>query len=168
MARAVLRLACRGPVVRLMARLGRRTEELSLCVACRLSSRPSAARRESRDPLARRRDSATAANSDGGINVGVDGPRRHRCARMRSLRSHTREPSMNEISRIGIDTSKNVFQLHGVDAVEQPVLRKKLRRRAVLPFFAKLAPTKIGLEACGGAHYWARELKALGHDPVLL
>jgi transposase len=75
---------------------------------------------------------------------------------------------MNEIIRIGMDTSKSVFQLHGVNAAEQPVLRKKLRRRAVLAFFAKLAPTKVGLEACGGAHYWARELKALGHDAVLL
>jgi transposase len=75
---------------------------------------------------------------------------------------------MSEIIRIGMDTSKTVFQLHGVDAVEQPVLRKKLRRRAVLAFFAKLAPTKVGLEACGGAHYWARELKALGHEAVLL
>ncbi|MFL5097730.1 MAG: IS110 family transposase [Xanthobacteraceae bacterium] len=75
---------------------------------------------------------------------------------------------MSEIIRIGMDTSKTVFQVHGVDAVEQPVLRKKLRRRAVLAFFAKLAPTKVGLEACGGAHYWARELKALGHEAVLL
>src|SRR5215218_9899653 len=78
-----------------------------------------------------------------GVHVGVDGPRRHRCARMRSLRSQTREPSMSEIIRIGMDTSKTVFQLHGVDAVEQPVLRRKLRRRAVLAFFAKLAPTKV-------------------------
>jgi transposase len=75
---------------------------------------------------------------------------------------------MDEIIRVGMDTSKSVFQLHGVNAAEQPVLRKKLRRRAVLPFFAKLAPTKIGIEACGGAHYWARELKALGHEAVLL
>ena len=75
---------------------------------------------------------------------------------------------MPEIIRIGLDTSKSVFQLHGVDAADRPVLRKKLRRRDVLPFFAKLAPTRIGMEACGGAHYWARELKALGHEAVLL
>jgi transposase len=75
---------------------------------------------------------------------------------------------VNEIIRIGIDTSKSVFQLHGVNAAEQPVLRKKLRRRDVLAFFAKLPPTKVGLEACGGAHYWARELRALGHGAVLL
>ena len=75
---------------------------------------------------------------------------------------------MTKIIRIGMDTSKSVFVLHGVDAAERPVLRKKLRRRQVLDFFAKLEPTKIGLEACGGAHYWARELRALGHEVVLL
>lgn len=75
---------------------------------------------------------------------------------------------MSKLIRIGMDTSKSVFQLHGVDAAEQPVLRKKLRRRDVLAFFAKLEPTRIGIEACGGAHYWARELKALGHEAVLL
>ncbi|MFL5083966.1 MAG: IS110 family transposase, partial [Xanthobacteraceae bacterium] len=75
---------------------------------------------------------------------------------------------MNDLSRIGIDISKSVFQLHGVDAAEQPVLRRKLRRRQVLELFAKLPPTRIGMEACGGAHYWGRELTALGHKVVLL
>lgn len=63
---------------------------------------------------------------------------------------------MSEIIRIGVDTSKSVFQLHGVDAAEQPVLRKKLRRRDMLAFFTRLPATKVGIEACGGAHYWAR------------
>jgi transposase len=75
---------------------------------------------------------------------------------------------VSKIIRIGMDTSKSVFQLHGVDASEQPVLRKKLRRREVLAFFAKLEPIRIGIEACGGAHYWARELRRLGHEVVLL
>jgi transposase len=75
---------------------------------------------------------------------------------------------VTKIIRIGIDTSKSVFVLHGVDAAEQPVLRRKLRRSQVLEFFRKLEPTKIGMEACGGAHYWARELRALGHEVVLL
>ena len=75
---------------------------------------------------------------------------------------------MNDLIRIGMDTSKSVFVLHGVNASEQPVLRRKLRRRQVLEFFAKLEPTKIGLEACGAAHYWARELQALGHEALLL
>lgn len=75
---------------------------------------------------------------------------------------------MEQVIRIGMDTSKSVFQLHGVNAVEEPVLRKKLRRRDVSRFFAKLAPTRIGMEACGGAHYWARVLRELGHTVVLL
>src|SRR5437870_8749894 len=87
---------------------------------------------------------------------------------MRSRRSQTKEPSMNDLIRIGMDTSKSVFVLHGVNAAEQPVLRRKLRRKQVLEFFAKLEPTKVGLEACGAAHYWARELARLGHEVVLL
>jgi len=75
---------------------------------------------------------------------------------------------VDKLIRIGVDTSKSVFVLHGVNASEQPVLRRKLRRRQVLEFFAKLEPTKIGLEACGAAHYWARELQALGHEALLL
>ena len=75
---------------------------------------------------------------------------------------------MTKIIRIGIDTSKSVFQLHGVDAAEKPILRKKLRRQQFLAFVAKLDPTQIGLEACGAAHHWARELSALGHEVVLL
>ena len=68
---------------------------------------------------------------------------------------------MDKIIRIGIDTSKSVFVLHGVNAAEEPVLRNKLRRRQVVEFFSKLEPTRIGLEACGAAHHWARELTAL-------
>lgn len=75
---------------------------------------------------------------------------------------------MDKIIRIGMDTSKSVFVLHGVGAAEQVALRKKLRRRQVVEFFTKLEPTEIGLEACGAAHYWARELTALGHEAVLL
>ena len=71
---------------------------------------------------------------------------------------------MKKFSRIGMDTSKQIFQLHGVDGSEQVVLRKKLRRRQVLEFFAGLEPTVVGLEACGGSHYWARELERLGHE----
>jgi transposase len=67
-----------------------------------------------------------------------------------------------------MDTSKHFFQLHGVDAAEWPVLRRKLRRNEVLPFFAKLPPTAIGMEACGAGHYWARELCKLGHEVKLI
>ena len=70
---------------------------------------------------------------------------------------------MTQYKRIGIDTSKAVFTLHGIDHQERPVLRTNLRRTQMLPFFSKLPPTVIALEACGGSHYWARELTALGH-----
>jgi transposase len=72
------------------------------------------------------------------------------------------------IIRIGLDTSKHLFQVHGVDDGEQAVLRAQLRRSVVAKFFAKLPPTRIGLEACGAAHHWARLLRGLGHEAVLL
>ena len=75
---------------------------------------------------------------------------------------------MNQIIRIGMDTSKHFFQLHGVDVTERPVLRRKLRRNEVLAFFAKLPPTVIGMEACGAGHYWARELSKFGHEVKLI
>jgi transposase len=67
-----------------------------------------------------------------------------------------------------MDTSKYIFQVHGVDAAEQPVLRKRLGRKQMLEFFARLSPTVIGMEACGAAHYWARELCKLGHEVKLM
>jgi transposase len=75
---------------------------------------------------------------------------------------------VDQIIRVGMDTSKHFFQLHGVDASERPVLRRKLRRQELLPFFAKQAPTVIGMEACGAGHYWARELGKLGHQVKLI
>jgi len=72
------------------------------------------------------------------------------------------------IIRVGLDTSKHVCQIHGVDENEQPVLRRQIRRSEVAKFFAKLAPTRIGIEACGAAHYWARVLRGLGHEVVLV
>jgi transposase len=67
-----------------------------------------------------------------------------------------------------MDTSKHIFQLHGVDAAERPVLRKRLGRKQMVAFFAKLPPTVIGIEACGAAHYWARELGEFGHEVKLI
>src|SRR5450755_2137159 len=67
-----------------------------------------------------------------------------------------------------MDTSKHIFQLHGVDSAERPVLRRKLRRSEMLAFLAKLPPTVIGMEACGAGHYWARELRKLGHEVKLI
>ena len=74
---------------------------------------------------------------------------------------------MEQISRIGMDTSKHFFQLHGVNAAEKVVLRKKLRRKEMVAFFKALAPTVIGIEACGAAHYLARLLGAFGPAAIL-
>ena len=73
-----------------------------------------------------------------------------------------------QVSTIGIDLAKNVFQVHGVDAGGKVVIAKKLRRSQVLPLFAKLPPCLVGVEAYATSHHWARELKALGHDVRLM
>jgi transposase len=75
---------------------------------------------------------------------------------------------VDQIIRIGMDTSKHVFQLHGVNAAEKVVLRKKLRRKEMIAFFKALAPTVIGIEACGGSHHWARLLQSFGHEVKLI
>ena len=75
---------------------------------------------------------------------------------------------MEQISRIGMDTSKHVFQLHGVNAAEAPVLRKKLRRKEMVAFFEKLSPTLIAIEACGASHQLARLLQSFGHTVKLI
>jgi len=75
---------------------------------------------------------------------------------------------MNQISRIGLDTSKAVFTLHAVDEAGQPMLRVNLRRAGLIGFFRKLPRTVVALEACGGSHHWARKLTALGHEVRLI
>jgi transposase len=72
------------------------------------------------------------------------------------------------ITRIGVDLAKNVFQVHGVNRQGETVVRKQLRRTQMLDWFGKLAPCLIGMEACGSAHHWARELSRLGHDVRLM
>src|SRR3954471_4686823 len=79
-----------------------------------------------------------------------------------------REPSMGEITTVGLDLAKNVFQVHGVDAEGATVLRKQLRRAQVLGFFGMLPRCVVGVEACATAHHWARELRALGHEVRLM
>ena len=73
-----------------------------------------------------------------------------------------------QITTIGLDIAKNVFQVHGIDAAEKVVVRKQLRRGQVLKFFAPLPPCLVGLEACATAHYWSRELTKLGHEVRLM
>jgi hypothetical protein len=65
---------------------------------------------------------------------------------------------------IGLDLAKHVFQVHGVDVAGKVIIRKKLRRSELKAFFEKLPPCLAGMEACGTAHYWGRELEAFGHD----
>ena len=73
-----------------------------------------------------------------------------------------------EIVVVGLDLAKNVFQVHAIDAAGQPVVRRQLRRAEALKFFAKLPPCLVGMEACASAHYWGREIGALGHQVRLM
>jgi len=73
-----------------------------------------------------------------------------------------------EITTIGLDVAKCLFQAHGADAAGKAMLRRKLQRAEVLTFFATLPRCLIGIEACGTEHHWAREIKTLGHDVRLL
>src|SRR5689334_14559986 len=75
---------------------------------------------------------------------------------------------MQQITTVGLDIAKNLFQVHGADAQGRPVLRRKLAREKVREFFANLPPCLVGLEACAAAHYWARELAKLGHEVRLM
>src|SRR5437899_4396476 len=73
-----------------------------------------------------------------------------------------------KLSTCGIDLAKAVFQIHGVDQYGKARLRKQIRRAEMLTFFLKLEPCLIGMEACGGAHYWARKLTEIGHTVRLM
>ena len=73
-----------------------------------------------------------------------------------------------DITTIGFDLAKTVFQVHGADGEGRAVLRRKLRRGKVLAFFAGLPSCLVGMEACASAHYWAREIQALGHEVRLM
>lgn len=75
---------------------------------------------------------------------------------------------MHQISTIGIDLAKNVFQVHGIDSVGKPVLRRQLRRSQVLAFFERLPRCLVGMEACAGAHHWGRQLQEMGHQVRLM
>jgi transposase len=75
---------------------------------------------------------------------------------------------MQVITTVGLDIAKSVFQVHGVDAAGQVVIRRQLKRRSVLAFFQKLPPCLVGIEACASSHHWSRELKALGHTVRLM
>jgi len=72
------------------------------------------------------------------------------------------------ITTVGLDLAKNVFQVHGIDDEGKVIVCKTLRRRQMIPFFTKLEPCLVGIEACGTSHHWARQLSALGHEVKLM
>ena len=73
-----------------------------------------------------------------------------------------------KITRIGMDIAKSMFQLHGVDSHDRAALKKKLKRAEVLAFYRATPACEVGIEACGGAHHWAREIGKLGHSVKLI
>lgn len=73
-----------------------------------------------------------------------------------------------DITTVGLDVAKQVFQVHGIDAQGKVVVRKQLRRKEVMAYFMTLAPCEIGMEACSSSHYWARCLQSLGHTVKLM
>ncbi len=75
---------------------------------------------------------------------------------------------MQTVTTIGLDIAKSVFQIHGIDAAGHVIVRRKLKRRYVLPFFQKLPPCLVGIEACASSHHWSRELQAFGHTVRLM
>src|SRR6516164_6284669 len=97
-------------------------------------------------------------------------PPARECHRRGCCRSFhdSEELDMQAITTIGLDIAKSVFQVHGVDADGQVMLRRQLKRRYVLAFFEKLAPCLVGIEACASSHHWARQLQALGHSVRLM
>jgi transposase len=77
-------------------------------------------------------------------------------------------PDLSTVTTVAVDLAKHVFQVHGCDASGKVIVAKAVRRKDVLPLFAPLPPGLIGMEACGSAHHWGRELMALGHDVKLI
>ena len=75
---------------------------------------------------------------------------------------------MQAVTTIGLDIAKSVFQIHGIEAAGNVIVRRRLKRRYVLPFFQKLPPCLVGIEACASSHHWSRELQALGHTVRLM
>src|SRR5262245_20116925 len=100
--------------------------------------------------------------------MGWTPPRRPWCARVVALVTTEQEASVSEVSTIGLDLAKRVFQAHGADASGKVVFRKRLRREQVLPFFAGRPACVVAMEACSSAHYWARAIGELGHTVRLI
>ena len=97
------------------------------------------------------------------MSDGVDAPRRHLCAKVTVSKLPPKEASMAQATTIGLDIAKHVFQVHGADAAGHVLFRKRITRGKLLGFLAAQAPCVVAMEACAGAHYWAREIGKLGH-----
>ena len=96
--------------------------------------------------------------------MGWMAPSRHRRAKLVAVEQHQRGAIHMEITTIGLDLAKQVFQVHGVNEAGHAVVKRRLRRAQVITFFASLPRCLIGMEACATAHFWARELRSLGHE----
>jgi transposase len=103
---------------------------------------------------------APALTFQNGLIVGQDGSE--------PSQEEAREGLEVEIGTLGIDLAENVFRVHGVDARGKTTVQRQLRRRQVLPFMAELPTCLVGMEACGGAYYWAHEIAKLGHEVKLM
>jgi transposase len=100
--------------------------------------------------------------------MGWMAPSRQRRAKLVAVEVTQKEPFAMELTTIGLDLAKNVFQVHGVDETGHVVIKRRLRRAQVVTYFASLRPCLVGMEACATAHFWARELRALGHEVRLM
>jgi transposase len=87
---------------------------------------------------------------------------------MKQHNEKAREGAEMDVRTLGIDLAKNLFQVHGVDGQGRTVVQRQLRRRQLMPFVAQLQPCLVAMEACGGAHYWAREIARRGHAVKLM
>src|SRR6266481_1747598 len=90
------------------------------------------------------------------------------CHNVVAMKRHKEGAAHMQVSTIGLDTSKRLFQVHAVDEAGEVIVRKQLRRAQLLKFFGELPPCLVGIEACAASHYWAREIGALGHQVRLI
>jgi hypothetical protein len=111
----------------------------------------------------------SADDQNDAIDVVDDARSRHRmCQRVIVEQRITGGVVQMQVSTIGVDLAKNVFQVHGVDSAGKVVITRQLRRKQVIDFFSKIPPCLVGMEACGTAHHWAREVSKLGHTVRLM
>src|SRR5262249_55043443 len=102
------------------------------------------------------------------LMVWTASPARHHSAKAWPQSATERRPSVKQFIRIGVDLAKNYFQIHALSSEGAPAIKRKVMRRKMREFFSQTAPCCVGMEACASAHYWARELKAMGHNVLLM